>query len=108
MGAAAWTAIAALAGALFGSIFWLGSRIDGPAGSLGACIDALSGSSGGRIDALDSRVDAQNARIDRLGERVAGLTVELRTHLRAHPSSPPGSRRQQTSLRCDDNAGEAP
>lgn len=55
----AWTAIGLLAATLFGSLFWLGSRID----NLASRVE----SGFGRIDA---RLDAINARLD--------------SHLRSH------------------------
>jgi hypothetical protein len=67
MDAAIWTAIGLLAATSFGSLFYLGSRIDG----LGSRIDGL----GNRIDALgarlDARLDAIEARIDAHLERHA-------------------------------------
>ena len=60
MDAAIWTAIGLLAATSLGSLFYLGSRIDG----LGTRIDGLSN----RIDALgarlDSRLDVMESRID--------------------------------------------
>jgi len=60
MDAAIWTALGLLAATSLGSLFYLGSRIDG----LGSRIDGL----GNRIDAmgarLDARLDAIEARID--------------------------------------------
>jgi hypothetical protein len=67
MDAAIWTAIGLLAATSLGSLFYLGSRIDG----LGNRIDGLSN----RIDALgarlDTRLDAMEARIDAHLERHA-------------------------------------
>jgi hypothetical protein len=51
-----WTAIGLMAATVFGSSYWLGSRID----ALGGRIDAL----GGRIDGLSVRLDGINARLD--------------------------------------------
>ncbi|MQA98801.1 MAG: hypothetical protein GEU78_00675 [Actinobacteria bacterium] len=65
---AAWTAIGLLAASVFGSIFYLGARID----ALGARLH-------GRIDALTGRIDALSGRIDSLGSR-------LDAHLERHPS----------------------
>jgi len=60
MDAAIWTALGLLAATSLGSLFYLGSRIDG----LGSRIDGL----GNRIDAmgarLDARLDAIEAHID--------------------------------------------
>lgn len=65
MDAAVWTAIGLLAATSLGSLFYLGSRIDG----LGSRIDGLSN----RIDALgsrlDTRLDAMESRIDAHLER---------------------------------------
>ena len=65
MDAATWTAISLLAATSLGSLFYLGSRIDG----LGTRIDGLSN----RIDALgarlDTRLDAMESRIDAHLER---------------------------------------
>jgi hypothetical protein len=66
--AAVWTAIGLLAATSLGSLFYLGSRIDG----LGARIDAL----GGRIDALGSRIDA---RLDAMESR---FDAHLERHAR--------------------------
>jgi hypothetical protein len=63
MVAVAWAAIGILAATLLGSLYYLGSRIDGLAGR----IDALESSLNSRIDALASRLDA---RIDLLGQRI--------------------------------------
>jgi hypothetical protein len=67
MDAAIWTAIGLLAATSLGSLFYLGSRIDG----LGNRIDGLSN----RIDALgarlDTRLDAMESRIDPHLERHA-------------------------------------
>jgi hypothetical protein len=68
MDAAVWTAIGLLAATSLGSLFYLGSRIDG----LGARIDAL----GGRIDALGSRIDA---RLDAMESR---FDAHLERHAR--------------------------
>ena len=67
MDAAIWTAIGLLAATSLGSLFYLGSRIDG----LGSRIDGL----GNRIDALGARLDkgldAIESRIDAHLERHA-------------------------------------
>ena len=57
--AVAWTAIGLLAATLFGSLFYLGERID----ALGAKIDS-------RIDGLSARIDGLSARTDGLGGRI--------------------------------------
>jgi hypothetical protein len=65
MDAAVWTAIGLLAATSLGSVFYLGTRIDG----LGSRIDRLSH----RVDSLgarlDTRLDAMEARIDAHLER---------------------------------------
>jgi len=61
MTAVAWSAIGLLAAALFGSLYYLGSRIDG----LGSRLDS-------RIDHLETRIDALASRIDVHLERHAG------------------------------------
>ena len=60
MAEAAWTAIGLLAATLFGSIFWLGSRLDG----LASRIDSLSANVDARFAHVDARFDALNARFD--------------------------------------------
>lgn len=50
----AWSAIGLLAASLFGSLHWLGSRIDGLSGR----IDALATRLDARFDALSNRMDA--------------------------------------------------
>ena len=72
MDAAVWTAIAIVAGMSFGTLVYLGSKID----ALGARLD-------GRIDSLTSRVDAGFARID---GRLDALTSRLDAHLEQHTS----------------------
>jgi len=60
----AWTAIGLLAATLFGTLFWLGSRIDGLEGRLNGRIDRLET----RMESLEVRVangfDAVNAHLD--------------------------------------------
>ena len=64
MEAVAWSAVGLLAASMFGSLYYLGSRIDALGGRLDGRIDALSG----RIDSLESslsgRIDALSARMD--------------------------------------------
>ena len=62
MDAAVWTAIGLLAATSFGSLFYLGSR----------------------IDAIGSRIDGLDARIDGLGSRMDGLSAKLDAHLERH------------------------
>jgi hypothetical protein len=66
----AWSAIGLLAATLFGSLYWLGSRIDALESKLGSRIDNLSA----RIDSLDSK----------LGARIDNLTARLDIHLQGH------------------------
>jgi hypothetical protein len=73
MDAAIWTAIGLLAATSIGSLFYLGSRIDG----VGSRIDGL----GGRIDSLDSRIDGLSNRIDGLGGRIDALGARLDARL---------------------------
>jgi hypothetical protein len=54
MNAAIWTALGLLAATSLGSLFYLGSRIDG----LGNRIDALGARLDARLDAMESRIDA--------------------------------------------------
>jgi hypothetical protein len=54
MDAATWTALGLLAATSLGSLFYLGSRIDG----LGNRIDALGARLDARLDAMESRIDA--------------------------------------------------
>ena len=65
--AATWTAIAVLAGAVLGTLFYLGARIDGLGGGLEARIDSLGGGLEARIDSLAARLDG---RIDSLAARL--------------------------------------
>jgi hypothetical protein len=60
MDAAVWTAIGLLAATSLGTLFYLGSRIDG----LGARIDALSARMDSRFDHMEGRFDALAARLD--------------------------------------------
>lgn len=63
----AWTAITLLGAAVFGMLFYLGSRIESLAGK----IDAQGADLGARIDAQTGRIDAQTARIDALVGQVS-------------------------------------
>jgi len=61
MDAAIWTAIGLLAATSLGSLFCLGSRIDGLGGRIDGLsnrIDALGGRLDTRLDAIESRIDA--------------------------------------------------
>jgi hypothetical protein len=55
--AVAWSAIGLLAASLFGSSYYLGSRIDALAARLDSRIDRLDSSLSGRIDGLSTRID---------------------------------------------------
>lgn len=67
MDAVIWTAIGLLAATSLGSLFYLGSRIDG----LGTRIDGLSNRIGALGARLDTRLDAIESRIDAHLERHA-------------------------------------
>jgi hypothetical protein len=58
--AALWTAIGLAAAAMFGNLYWLGSKVDDLGGRLEGRIDAQTS----RIDSVSARIDAQSARID--------------------------------------------
>jgi hypothetical protein len=66
MDAAIWTAIGLLAATSLGSLFYLGSRIDGL---------------GNRIDGLSNRIDALGARLD---SRLDAMEVRIDAHLERH------------------------
>jgi hypothetical protein len=68
MDAAVWTAIGLLAATSLGTLFYLGSRIDG----LGSRIDALAARMDGRFDRMDAKLDA--------------LSGRLTGHIERHPS----------------------
>jgi hypothetical protein len=70
MTAVAWTAIGLLAATIFGSLYYLGGKID----SLGARLDA-------RIDTLEGRIDSLGARLD---ARLDALAGRLDAHLQRH------------------------
>ncbi len=73
----AWTAIALLGATLFGSLYYLGSKID----SLGARLDSRIDGLAGRIDGLETRIDSLGARLD---ARLDALTNRIDTHLERH------------------------
>ena len=54
----AWTAIGLLAATLFGSLFYLGGRIDNLAARLDSRIDGLESRLNARFDGLERRLDA--------------------------------------------------
>ena len=86
MDAPVWTAIGLLAATSLGTLFYLGSRIDG----LGARVDVLADSTATRFDALAARIDARfdrvDARFDHMDERFDALAARLDTHLDHHPT----------------------
>jgi hypothetical protein len=59
MDAVVWAAIGIMAAALFGSLFYLGGRID----ALGGRMDARFGSLDARFDNLEARFDSLSARL---------------------------------------------
>jgi hypothetical protein len=81
MEAATWTAIAVLAAANLGTLFYLGARIDAQGARLDARIDALGADLGSRIDSLSARVDAQGTD---LGARLDVLTQMMAEHMGRH------------------------
>ncbi|HEY3210071.1 MAG TPA: hypothetical protein VGL18_09820 [Actinomycetota bacterium] len=72
-----WTAIALLGATLFGSLYYLGSKID----SLGARLDSRIDGLAGRIDGLVNRIDTL---ADRLDSRLDVLANRIDTHLERH------------------------
>jgi hypothetical protein len=70
--AAAWTAIAIVAGMSFGTLVYLGSRIDALAARLDARIDSGFARVDTRFDAMEARFDAVAARLDAHLEQHAG------------------------------------
>ncbi|HEV8621990.1 MAG TPA: hypothetical protein VGR33_03760 [Actinomycetota bacterium] len=68
MTGAIWTAIGLLAATSLGTLFYVGSRIDG----LAARMDAGFARVDARFDAVDARLDALSARIDSHVDRHAG------------------------------------
>ena len=72
MTAVAWTAIGLLAATLFGSLYYLGSKIDSLGARLDSRIDGLEGRTDPLAASLDSRLDALTARLDTHLERHAG------------------------------------
>jgi hypothetical protein len=77
MEAQVWTVIGLFAAVAFGSIFYLGGRIDG----LGGRIDGLHA----RIDTLerDLRTEIRSQGRE-LGERIYEVSVKFDDHLRRH------------------------
>ena len=70
--AAVWTAIAVVAGMSFGTLVYLGSRIDALATRLDARIDSGFARVNTRFDAMEARFDALTARLDAHLEQHAG------------------------------------
>ena len=68
MEAAQWTAIGLVTAFAFGSLFYLGSRID----TLGSRTDALGARLDARLHHLATRIDALASRLDAHLERHAG------------------------------------
>ena len=64
MEAAVWTAIAIVAGMSFGTLVYLGSRIDSLASRLDARIDSGFARVDTRFDAMEARFDALASRLD--------------------------------------------
>ena len=77
----AWTAIGLLAATLFGSLFYLGSRIDNLGSRLDARIDGLGDSLTARIDGLGARLDG---RLDGIESRMDALNARLDVHIERH------------------------
>jgi hypothetical protein len=72
MEAAVWTAIGLLAATSLGTLFYLGSRLDGLAARMDARFDGL-------VNVMESRFSRVDARFD-------ALEAGLRSHLDRHPS----------------------
>ena len=72
MDAAAWTAIAIVAGMSFGTVFYLGSRIDALATRLDARINSGFSRVDTRFDAIQAWFDALASRLDAHLEQHAG------------------------------------
>lgn len=62
MEAQTWAAISLLGAALLGTLFWMGTRLDGI---------------GARVDQQAGRIDEQAARIDVMGERIVTLSEHV-------------------------------
>jgi hypothetical protein len=92
MEAQAWTSIGLLAATLFGTLFYLGARID----AQGSRIDAQ----GSRIDGLGSRIDALVSEVrsgfEAQGSRIDAQASEMRSGFEAQ-----GSRSDGLSVRMD-------
>ena len=77
----AWTSLGVLAAGMFGSFFYLASKIDALQASLIARMDASDDSLSGRIDSLSGRIDALGARLDARIDSLGGL---LQAHIERH------------------------
>lgn len=77
MAAETWSAIGLLAATLFGTLFYLGGKID----AQGSRIDRLEGSLSGRIDALSARIDTLD---DSLSTRIDALSGRIDAHIDRH------------------------
>ena len=77
MDAAVWTAIGLVAATSLGTLFYLGSRMDG----LAARLDARMEAGFARVDAGFARVDS---RFDAIEARFDGLALRLDAHLDRH------------------------
>lgn len=77
----AWASLGLLAAGMFGSFFYLASKIDALQASLIARIDARMDASdeshSGRIDSLSGRIDSLSGRIDSLSDRIDALGARL-------------------------------
>ena len=77
----AWASLGLLAAGMFGSFFYLASKIDALQASLIVRMDASDDSFSGRIDSLSSRIDALGARLDARIDSLSGL---LQAHIERH------------------------
>lgn len=73
MEAQTWTVIGLLAATLFGTLIYIGGRIDGLSSEMNSRFDGLSG----RIDGLSSRIDGLSSEVREQGSRIE-------EHLRWH------------------------
>jgi hypothetical protein len=72
MTAVAWTAIGLLAATIFGTLYYLGGKIDALGARLDSRIDGLEGRLDSRIDSLEGRIDSLAARVDARLDALAG------------------------------------
>ena len=80
----AWASLGLLAAGMFGSFFYLASKIDALQASLIARMDASDDSLSGRMDSLAGRMDSLSGRIDALGARLDARIDSLSGLLQAH------------------------